>query len=356
MGKSIVRSGLSGLAMLAFVAVTLFGVPALGQQAADSSPEYGARRVLGGHILQVPLLVRSPLVMTHVGVRAGVEFQQIPDFEFGEAGELNLDQVRAAEAIDIALAVSDWFALYATGFMRVSLGTRVGSVVLRGGEYLLAGTGGATIRVLEQRNVLVSLHAQGTYGGGNVLSLGPFLANLLDAPGTTLEAAIRGEAGNLLLSPIRAYGTEGGISAAVAFSPAISMQASAALRYSLETLEIFSPEAGAVADRDRSALAPQFGVALGFDVGPFGIPVAALAEYRLAVVMSENEIIDREATDVHHAFALGLYLSARQDLQLGVTGFAVRGLEPVEVTTRAGTFGSEEPREWGGTFVLRTFW
>ena len=72
--------------------------------------------------------------------------------------------------------------------------------------------------------------------------------------------------------------------------------------------------------------------------------------------MSKNEIIDREATDLQHAFALGLYLSARRDLQLGITGFALHGMEPIEVSTAAGTFSSEAPRELGGVLVMRTFW
>jgi hypothetical protein len=292
--------------------------------------------------------------MTSVGVRSGVELEQVHDLRVGER-TYDLDVIKASEAIDLSFALGDRLAVYVTGQMRTAIGASIDAILLRGGGNLLGGEGGLKLGVLQQENVLISLYAQGAYATGRALTLGPLIISLLDAPGTTLQAVIDGEAGEAT-APIQEYGAEAGASAAFVLTPSFSIQASGLVRYARQNWELFSPEVGAIADVSRTDLAPTLGVALTLDAAPWGAPIAAVPEYRMDIVMSDNEITGYDDTDVEHTLGLGLYYSGRQDVQAGINGFARVGLTPVEITTTLADFESAAPTDWGGSFVLRVFW
>ncbi len=324
--------------------------------AVKQDEQRGARRILGGHELLLPTLVDSALPLTYVGIRAGVEQQKVDNVPLDRLGRVDVSQMRAAEGLDLSLAITDMIQVFGTVGGYAALGTNTTSMLLRGASYLYGGGGGVQVRLLEMSNTVLSVRAAGAYSEGKVVNLRSLSLNLIEAPVATLADVVTGDAGDLLTTPLTTMSAVGGLNLAHGFTPMFSAQATLRVRWERQRYEIFSSERGERFDSDIKETQPQAAVAVGVDFDSLGVPVAALAEYQLARVLGENELIQREERDWEHAAAVGLFYSGRTDLQLGVTGIGRFGLERLELEDEGELLVSDAPQEWGGSFVLRTFW
>ncbi len=183
--------------------------------------------------------------------------------------------------------------------------------------------------------------------GGARFSLLPLLVAVRNQPGNIVDEI--GSYGKFLTIPSSWWGFSGSVNLAQAISPVFSLQASFRLAFRRFTQSPFVIGLGRV-DVSSSGWLPQAGVAFG--VNPPGFPVSFLAEYRTAA----QDIHDPSSV-AHHVIALGVYYSARPNLQLGPIVFGEFGLPEVRGFDANGIeTSSERPKAISGQLMMTYFW
>src|SRR5262249_52669834 len=90
--------------------------------------DWGQQHGLGGHSFLLGTFIPSALVSSHVGIRAGVEYHQVPGYTqlpsliASGPTAVDLRTINVAETIDFAVRLHDIIGIYGDGYGRARVG------------------------------------------------------------------------------------------------------------------------------------------------------------------------------------------------------------------------------------------
>ena len=348
----------------------------------DKGPGWGEHLVLGGHRFLVGAFVPSAIPASYLGVRAGLQYHQVPGFAQlptlagTSAQAVVLETLNVGENIDFAIRLHDLFTLFGDGYGRARVGANIETLLGTGADYTYGGDVGLLVNVLRIRGFVLSARAQiGGYGGQSAGIVGLFqdlnaiaedaVAKVLDNPQTNIDSALAQlnnsfrVATAALLTPFSGLTYGGSLNAAVGLGPFLGLQATVGLTYDAV---VYRPTRFDVAASQAlttryqvDSLRPNFGAALDLDLSSIYVPLAFMFEYVATPVQVEASG-DLEGTlegSFEQLLALGVYYSGRTDLQLGLIAFSLVGQTPA---LGADQSLSDNPVDLGAQFVFRYIW
>jgi hypothetical protein len=354
------------------------------QPPAAASDGWGSGRLLGGHRFPIAVFVPSVLSSSYIGVRAGLEYHQVPGFAQLPALTLSgtkpqpvdLRTVNVAETIDFALRLHDYVAIYGDAYGRARLGANINTLLGTGADYTYGGDLGAILKFFSVGGFQIGARAQiGYYTGqsAGILALFQDLSAIasdaisrvqqnptldINRALAQLNASFRNATADLV-TPFDGVAYGAWINAALGLGPFVGIQGSGGFAVDTATYQPtrFDPQLGQPQTRrtEMHTVRPLFGLALDVDVSPIGIPLAAMLEYRISPVhvTRTDGAIRSDESSLEQLVALGVYYSGRSDLQLGLTVYTLFGQPPA---LGANAQPSGEPQDLGAQFVFRYFW
>ena len=358
--------------------------PAPVRAAEPAAPEggtWGSTRALGEHNFQQSAFVPSALVDSHLGVRAGVEYHQVPGFaqlpSLVSSGPtaVDLQTINVAETLDFAIKLHDHFAIYGDGYGKARVGANIATLLGTGADYTYAGHLGLLVKLFRAGSFQLSARGQAGYYAGQsagILALfqdlsliaQDFLQKVARNPVLDVNAAIEQlntafrTATADLLTPFEGFTYGFSLNAAQALGRFLGLQASIGFYVDSATYRPtrYDRASGGPVTREHTikTTRPSLGLALDFDVSPIGLPFAMLLEYRATPInVNSPEDAEYDMASVEHLVALGLFYSGRRDLQLGFTGFTLFGQTPA---LGANATPSGKPLDLALQLVFRYFW
>ena len=329
------------------VVAALLAVPstALAEDFSDAH-----RRTLRGHTFMMPASFESAFIQTTFVNRTSARRASTSNVPVGAALR-DVETLGVREAAGFALAVGEHVEVGIDSFAQFLVGTTGRSLATQGALYAygVAATAGFRILRIEESGTQLTARVEmfGVQGGGQ-LAIGPFI-QAVRTNGVRSVPELIGNFGNLLTVPVSWWGFAGSINLAQAFGDTFSLQASFRLDVKRFSQSPFVPGQGRI-DISSTGVLPQVGVAFG--VNPPAFPVSFLAEYRAA---AQDD--DDPTSLPHHLIALGIYYSARKDLQLGPVLAGEFGLPPVQgIDANGARVGSETGTAWSGQGMMQYFW
>lgn len=334
---------------------------AAGQQPAELECDpcrWGRDREIGNHVFLIPNFIDSALVLSYLGVRAGLELESIPDVQFVRT--FDVDQIRLGASVDGSVQLFDRVGLFVELASVASAATNAEATVTRGTDYRLLGRLGAIVKLLriEASGTQLSARAFVETQSGDVLSLFPVLNALADEPVGGAVGILESNLDGLLLTPFSAFVWGGGIAAAQPLTPVFSAQASVrvSVEYAqLEPVEILPDDRGAF---EWTNVTPELGLALTGDADPLGVPFALLLEYQVSFAQTEIDRTGQDSSDTFHTLGAGVYYTGRTDLQAGLVYYTLIDSDPLLTrrTSEAAVGGADTPSLNGFRLILRYFW
>ncbi|MET0341148.1 MAG: hypothetical protein ABW252_09100 [Polyangiales bacterium] len=279
-------------------------------------------RLLGGHRYIPPMLQRSAFVLTHFGVRQGVELFVVPDvaLDFGK------DDLRAAgitQTFGLDLKVLEFLGVYASGTGTVTSGIDSASAFEIGADVQGSFEAGAVLRLarLEPVGTQVSLR----FGGGMMFEtdydLDQFVEAARQATGSQVANIRRSQALALLITPSRGATFAGALHVAQTLIQQVGLQMTVGVRSVQRTSEPFDLARGRRGEESIDELLVDASFALSFDAATLGVPLAIMPEYQIlhdAVRSETDDGTKSELTYNSHYAGVGLYYSGRPNLVLGL--------------------------------------
>jgi hypothetical protein len=325
---------------------------------AEETCSWGESRAMGGHSFLTPNLVESSFVVSRFAVRMGGAVNSYDNVPFGPIGPLDIERTELDLGIELAIKVHDRIALQVDAEGATDLFSSGRTLLTTTGEYDTNAGGGVVLKLFRwDSNTQLSLRGHASGGGGKILSLVPFLTNVLQSPAQTVEEVITSGLGQFLLTSFTTFKWNGALALAQTLTPGLSLQGSLALDSSKRWVHLFDASTRGEIVRVQSEVGPQLGVALTGDAASAGVPLAAMLEYQLAIPRRDDEVLDRSEWRTDQILALGLYYSGRRDLQAGVVAHTVLGADPITGLGPGGTAEeSDRPRIFDGKILLRYFW
>ncbi|MEY4577150.1 MAG: hypothetical protein RL701_1853 [Pseudomonadota bacterium] len=362
-----------------------------------SNPEdsWGKTHVLGRHIFLRGSFVPSALVESRVGVRAGIEYHQVPGFAQlpslvanSAPQAVDLRTLNVAETLDFSIRLHDHVALFGEGYGRARVGANTATLLGTGADYTYGGDLGLLVKLFRIEGFQLSVSGQlGYYAGQSAGILAMFqdlstIANkTIQDVATTIQttdpnsdlnqvvtqaanraieqlnAAFRVATADLL-TPFDGVRYGFAINAAQALGRYFGLQAS--LGYYADSASYRPTHYDALVggpvsvEHTVTTTRPSFCMAADFDASPTGVPLALMMEYRVSPVdMSTTDTSGRNVSTVEQLLALGLFYSGRTDLQLGLTGYTVFGQPPA---LGVNAIPSGKPLDLALQLVFRYYW
>jgi hypothetical protein len=346
------------------------------------SDSWGKDRLVGRHRFIVPAFTPSALTASHLGIRAGVEYHQVPGFAQlpslvrAQAQAVDLRTVNVAETLDFAVRLHDYIAVFGDAYGRARVGANISTLLGTGADYTYGGDVGVLIKVLRLGGFQLAARGQvGAYAGQsagivtlfqdlNAIALSA-ISRVQASPTLDLNAAINQlnasflDATADLLTPFDGVTYGGSLNVAQSLGRYLGLQASLGFYNDFASYRPTSFDATRgrpiMTEYQMHTLRPTLGAAVDLDLDPAGLPLAFMVEYRATAVTvtRSGQTADVSEAAVEHLVALGAYYSGRTDLQLGITGYTLFGQTP---TLGANAKPSGNPRDLAGQFVFRYFW
>ncbi len=307
----------------------------------------------------MPAFQDSAFVITSLSARQGVASKSVPNVPFGSLGLIDLRSFGVLQSTTFSLKILDWLGASAGVGGYQQLGTNVRSLIAAGGEYSYGGNLGLTLRVLrmEKTKTQVSVQLHGGLTAGKITGSTALLAALAQSPAPSVEDVVASDLGNLLVMPVTTAAFRGSVNVAQALSKYVGAQASLGLAYTGTTIERRDATGQTTTDAKYGALTPTLGVALSGDLTPKNVPLVGILEVGVAVPFLRDHQAQTSTTRVQPTVALGAYYVGRRDLQLGVIGSALFGLEPVSgFDTSRNAAPSDGASIVMGELIVRYIW
>ena len=342
---------------------------------------WGQARALGEHNFQLSSFVPSALVESHIGIRAGVEYHQVPGFaqlpSLVSSGPqaVDLRTINVAETLDFAVRLHDHFAIYGDGYGKARVGANIATLLGTGADYTYGGDLGLLVKLFRAGSFQLSVRGQAGYYAGQsagILALFQDLSLIaqdavlkvqrnpvldLNQAIEQLNSAFR-TATSDLLTPFNGFTYGFALNAAQAIGRYFGLQAS--LGYYVDNATYrptrFDTTTGGPVTREQTikTTRPSLGLAIDVDASPAGLPFAMLLEYRATPInVNSQEDTHYDLTSFEHLVALGVFYSGRRDLQLGFTGYTLFGQTPA---IGANATPSGKPLDLALQLVFRYFW
>jgi hypothetical protein len=340
----------SSTLMRSFVVVVSLGSLLFATSAgAENEETNGGQRRLGGHLFMYPASIDNAFVQTTFGTRTSVRYERANDVPIGSFS-IDVNALGVQESAALSIAFADTWSVGVTALGQFLTGVSGESLATQGAiyDYGAALNGAFRIFRIESSGTQLNVRAElfGLQGGAR-LSILPLLVAIHNQPRSVVEEI--GSFGQFLTTPSSWWGFSGSVNLAQAISPMFSVQASFRLALKRFTQSPFMIGQGRV-DFTSTGWLPQAGVAFG--VNPPGFPVSFLAEYRTAA-----QDVHDPASIAHHIIALGVYYSARPNLQLGPIVFGEFGLPEVRgFDVNGGLTSSVRPKAVSGQLMMTYFW
>jgi hypothetical protein len=342
---------------------------------------WGQTRALGEHNFQLSSFVPSALIDSHLGIRAGVEYHQVPGFaqlpSLVSSGPqaVDLRTINVAETLDFAIRLHDHFAIYGDGYGKARVGANTATLLGTGADYTYGGDLGLLVKLFRAGSFQLSVRGQAGYYDGQsagILALFQDLSMIaqdavlkvqrnpvldLNQAIDQLNNAFR-TATSDLLTPFSGFSYGFALNAAQAVGRYFGLQAS--LGYYVDNATYrptrYDTATGGPVTREQTikTTRPSLGLAIDVDASPAGLPFAMLLEYRATPInVNSQEDANYDLTSFEHLVALGLFYSGRRDLQLGFTGYTLFGQPPA---IGANAIPSGKPLDLALQLVFRYFW
>lgn len=333
-------------------------------------PEHGAR-TLRGHTFLEPATQDTAFLTSHVGVRQGLAYIQVPSFPILADTRKDLHVFQLDERVDFAVRILPWLGVFFEGDGAISTGLDTDSIVFGNSAYSVGGRGGAVLRLYRSRETGSQITMRGYIGGtyGNALTVPSLLEGVVvraneeakTPPATTQEAGVRAtqaveQLSNALLSQTTQSRWGTSLHYAQTLTRMVGLQTSIAYERAHTAFDSFDPNLQYTTESRWHDNTVRFGAAVSVDGYHIKVPVAILLEYLLE---KTYRTIGDDSSHVpsNHYFGAGLYYSARTDLQLGFSAFTRRNLKAQDVTTLDGAHvKTDVPNEVYGQLVLRYVW
>ena len=346
------------------------------------SATWGSTRVLGRHSFLLGTFTPSPLVNSHVGVRAGMEYQQVPGYvqlpSLTNTGpqQVELRTLNVAETIDFGVRLFDFLGIFGEGYGKARVGANINTLLGTGADYTYGGKLGAVLKLFRLASFQLSASAQAGYYSGQSAGILALFQDLnviareavqevqqnpvidINRAVERLNTAFRTATADLL-TPFEGLTYGVSINVAQAIGPYFGLQASAGYYAEAATYRPtrYDTATGGPLTQEHtvSTQRPSFSVAMDFDASPLGVPFALLVEYRgtPTSVTDTQAVQEVYESSFEHLVALGFFYSGRTDLQLGLTSYSVYGQLP---TLHAGPTTSGKPLDLALQLVFRYFW
>jgi hypothetical protein len=346
------------------------------------SQRWGSTRVLGQHSFLLGTFVPSGLVNSHLGVRAGMEYHQVPGYVQlpslldSKPQQVELRTLNIAETIDFGVRLHDHFAIFGDAYGKARVGANINTLLGTGADYTYGGRLGLLVKLFTLASFQVSVSGQAGYYAGQSAGILALFQDLniiareavqqvqqnpvidVDRAVEKLNTAFRTATADLL-TPFE--GLTYGVSLNVAQAVGRYLGLQASVGYYAESATYrptrYDTASGGPVMQEHtvSTTRPSFGIAADFDAAPAGVPFAVLLEYRATPtsVTDTQDIGSLDTSSLEHLVALGLFYSGRTDLQLGVTTYSVYGQLP---TLNADAHQAGKPLDLALQLVFRYYW
>lgn len=342
---------------------------------------WGQTHVLGQHVFTIGSFTPTALVLSYVGVRAGLEYHQVPGFAqlpsltTSTATAVNLKTLNVNETFDFGIKLHDHVALFGDGFGKVRIGANTATLLGTGADYTYGGDLGVLVKLFRIRGFQLSVSGQVGYYAGQSAGISALFQDLNTIARETVEqvqndptfdvnrainqlnSAFRTATADLLtpFSGVR-YGFA--LSGALALGRFVGLQASigyAADDASYRPTRYDATVGGPVtSEHSVSTTRPSFGLGVDVDVSPVGVPLAFMVEYRATpITISDSQPTVGSVSSVENVIALGLFYSGRTDLQLGLVAYSLFGQPQI---LGADATPSGKPVDLALQLVFRYFW
>ena len=348
----------------------------------DPSNGWGSTRVLGGHSFLLGTFVPSGLINSHLGIRAGLEYHQVPGYVqlpslvTTRPQEVELQTINVAETLDFAIRLHDHFAIFGDGYGKARVGANINTLLGTGADYTYGGRLGVLVKLFTLASFQASVSGQAGYYTGQSAGIMALFQDLniiareavqqvqrnpvidIDDAVERLNTAFRTATADLL-TPFEGFTYGVSLNLTQAIGRYVGLQGS--VGYYAETATYrptrYDVASGGPVMREHtvSTQRPSFALAADFDAQPAGLPLALLIEYRATPtsVTDTQDVRQLHISSVEHLVALGLFYSGRTDLQLGITTYTVYGQLP---TLSANAMHSGKPLDLALQLVFRYYW
>jgi hypothetical protein len=345
--------------------------------------DWGKGRVLGRHSFPTANFVPSVLSTSSLGVRAGIEYHQVPGFaqlpSLGTNSQpqaVDLRTINVAETIDFAFRLHDYIAIFGDMYGRARLGANISTLLGTGADYTYGGDVGLLVKILRLGGFQLGARGQIVYYTGQsagILTLfqdlnaiaANAIARVQSDPNLDINRALNQLNSSFrnatadLLTPFGGVAYGASVNFAQGIGRFVGIQGSVGFTVDTATYKPTMFDAALASPRTTEnriqTVRPSFGLALDVDLWPAKVPVDVIVEYRVAPVHVTRTGTDDSAgeSSIEQLLAIGLYYSGRSDLQLGLTGYTLFGQPPA---LGANAKPSGEPMDLGAQFVFRYFW
>jgi len=337
---------------------------------------------VGDHAFPRGGFVPSAVVTSHVGMRAGVSYHQVPGFaqlpslvSNNGPTEVDLRTINVAETLDFGVRLHDHVGLFGEAYGRARIGANTATLLGDGVDYTYGGDVGLLIKLFRVRGFQVSVSGQlGAYTGQSAGIAALFqdlnaiarntVAKVQNDPKFDLNKAVAQlntafrTATADLLTPFNGFKYGFALNVAQSLGRYAGLQAS--LGYIADSAK-YRPThydetlGGPVAEEKTVTITrPAFGLAVDVDTSPAGIPIALMLEYRMTpVTITDTDHAGENNSSLEHLISLGVFYSGRTDLQLGVTAYTVAGQPPA---LGADSVPSGKPFDLAVQLVFRYYW
>lgn len=351
--------------------------------AAKLNDEWGKGRLVGAHRFPSAVFIPSVLVTSSLGVRAGVEYHQVPGYAqlptlgtSTKAQAVDLKTINVAETIDFAFRLHEYIAVFGDFYGRARLGANISTLLGTGADYTYGGDVGALVKLLRFAGFQLGARAQVGYYTGQSAGILTLFQDLnaiaadaiarvqrdpnldLDRALSQLNSSFRNATADLL-TPFDGVVYAASLNVAQGIGAFVGIQGSVGFSVDTATYQptMFDPAAGSprTTRYKVQTVRPNIALAVDLDLEPIRIPIDIMLEYRIAPVQvtRTNNGQENDESSAEQLLAFGLYYSGRSDLQLGVTGYTLFGQPPA---LGANAQPSGEPQDLGAQFVFRYFW
>ncbi len=292
----------------------------------------GADRVFAGHRFLNLGSQRSALIMSSFNFEQSVFSLDISSLAKREDGsEIGIVTEGLGELLGFSLKLSKLMSVDVAGVMRIQHGPEAPDLLYRGASYQIGGVIGATLQIFrdEQMGLQVSTRPWFSYISSRNYSVLAFVdgARQLDEQATSDEV-LETSAKDSFLEVTTAMSAGGSLLMAYAWDEALAFQASLDVAWSSEESDPGQSAIGDVVTTEYLRVAGAGSVE--YDFRSQGLPAAFAVEYKMTYGRLADNPFPTTRSRVSHRIGIGSYYTGRDDLQLGLTYYALLGLPRLE--------------------------
>jgi hypothetical protein len=367
----------SRLLAFALAAGVLLGALSVSSRAAAQEEDHAASRRIGGVTFLLPALGDSAFLLTELGLRQGVTYEQVGSFPVSSFSRYTLRWAALNEQINFSLRLTEWLGVFVEGDGSATIGLDMPSLAFSpNGGYAYGGRGGVAIRVFreERSRTQIVLRSYGAATSGRTLDLlGLFGAvsvreanDLLQIVSQThdvaqLPGAVQNELyglastnyTNVVLQRTASWTLGSSLSLAQAVVGPLTFQESFAIEQTLGNEVPFDPTLQDYVTLRSHDVSLLFDAVLSADFISWGVPLGVSAEYAATKTYRNIQGVNVYVPSSQNVGG-GLFYTGRRGLEVGAMAFTTRNLKPLPGFDTTET--SDKPVGYAGYLVLRALW